>query len=98
MPRLELPIPADHPALPGHFPGRPVVPGVVLLDQAQRLIEAHCGQGCSGLAMAKFSSPATPADVLTLDFTPTDEAVRFEIHAGERLVASGRFRLSRPAA
>ena len=23
---------ADHPALPGHFPGRPIVPGVLLLD------------------------------------------------------------------
>jgi 3-hydroxymyristoyl/3-hydroxydecanoyl-(acyl carrier protein) dehydratase len=25
-------IPAEHPALPGHFPGRPVVPGALLLD------------------------------------------------------------------
>ncbi|MEN3110534.1 hypothetical protein ACFONG_09560 [Uliginosibacterium paludis] len=98
MPRLELPIAANHPALAGHFPGRPVVPGVLLLDQAQLLIEAHCGQPCCGLAMAKFSSPATPADALTLDFTPTDETVRFEIRAGERLVASGRFRLGRIAA
>ncbi|MBS1142561.1 MAG: hypothetical protein H6R13_4014, partial [Proteobacteria bacterium] len=26
--------PSDHPALTGHFPGRPIMPGVVLLDQA----------------------------------------------------------------
>ena len=24
---------ADHPSLPGHFPGAPLVPGVVILDE-----------------------------------------------------------------
>jgi len=94
MPTLELPIAADHPALAGHFPGRPIVPGVVLLDQAQRHIEAHCGRRCTALAMAKFSSPATPEDRLTLDFTPQEVVVRFEIRSGTRLIASGRFSLA----
>ena len=26
-------IPSDHPSLPGHFPDRPIVPGVVILDE-----------------------------------------------------------------
>jgi len=26
-------ISADHPSLPGHFPDRPLVPGVVILDE-----------------------------------------------------------------
>lgn len=37
--RTALRIGADHPCLPGHFPGRPVVPGVVLLDRVAALAE-----------------------------------------------------------
>ena len=36
-------IPADHPALPGHFPGQPIVPGVVVLDRVVEVIEAGHG-------------------------------------------------------
>src|SRR3546814_5615986 len=33
----------DHPALPGHFPGRPIVPGVVIVDRVLDAIEAAQG-------------------------------------------------------
>ena len=31
---MSFTIPHDHPALPGHFPGNPLVPAVVLIDHA----------------------------------------------------------------
>lgn len=54
-------IPADHPCLPGHFPGRPVVPGVVLLDLViEAASRALLGQRVVGLPAVKFLRPVRP--------------------------------------
>ena len=51
-------IPASHPSLPGHFPGRPIVPGVVLLDEVMALAAlAHPGRRVAGLPAVKFLHP-----------------------------------------
>lgn len=98
MPVVPLPFAADHPAFPGHFPGRPIVPGVLLLDWAQTTIEAQLGHQVQALAEAKFHSPATPADALELDFEVGVSTVRFEIRSAARKIASGRFPLPPSAA
>jgi 3-hydroxymyristoyl/3-hydroxydecanoyl-(acyl carrier protein) dehydratase len=97
MPVITLPFAADHPVFAGHFPGRPIVPGVLLLDWAQAAIEAQLGQRVKALAEAKFHSPATPVDVLELDFEIGVSAVRFEIRSATRRIASGRFPLPQSA-
>ena len=91
MPDALLDIPADHPAFAGHFPGRPIVPGVVLLDQVQRMVEPATGVRLVGLSVAKFHSPAVPGDVLVVSYESGAEQVRFEVRTGERKVADGRF-------
>ncbi len=57
---FDISVPADHPALPGHFPGQPIVPGVVLLElaieAAQRALAVHVRT----IASAKFTSPLAP--------------------------------------
>ncbi len=56
-------IPDDHPSLPGHFPGRPIVPGVVLLDAAFALILAqHPGRSVTGVPSVKFTHPVRPGE------------------------------------
>jgi len=35
-----LRVESDHPALAGHFPGHPIVPGALLLDEALHAIDA----------------------------------------------------------
>ena len=94
MPVVCLPFAADHPVFAGHFPGRPIVPGVLLLDWAQAAIEAQLGRPLQSLIEAKFHSPATPVDELELDFEMGIAAIRFEIRSAARRIASGRFALT----
>ena len=89
---VTLDIPADHAAFAGHFPGRPLVPGVVLLDEMLHSIANACGvtpSSCTIFA-AKFLSAAQPGEALQLAFEPgNNERLRFTIRAPDRVVASG---------
>jgi len=82
-----------HPAFAGHFPGAPIVPGVVLLDETLRVLKAAAGEGafrCEIFA-AKFHSVVEPGENLTLEHEAgPDGSIRFVIRGPERLVASGR--------
>lgn len=55
-------IPADHPCLPGHFPGHPLVPGVVVLEQVIAAASAAQGveAGALRLPQVKFLAPLYP--------------------------------------
>lgn len=89
-----LSIPPDHAAFTGHFPGDPIVPGVLMLDESLRSIAAACGvtiTECS-IVTAKFVSPARPGEELRLEFVPVEGArVNFTIRVSDRLVARGTF-------
>lgn len=65
-------VPADHPAFAGHFPGRPIVPGVVLLDRAIRCADTLAGTPGTNwqVANAKFLSPVGPGETLSFTLTP----------------------------
>ncbi|WP_061146170.1 AMP-binding protein [Caballeronia arvi] len=89
---LTFTVPPGHPALAGHFPGRPIVPGVVLLDHALDAISVALGQRFDAcrIESAKFLSPAKPGETLDIAYeTAASGAIRFTIRAGERAVASG---------
>lgn len=64
--QAQLRIPADHPSLAGHFPGSPVVPGVVLLDHVLKAIRDHRSCRLQSIASVKFLQPVLPEDVVDL--------------------------------
>jgi acyl-CoA synthetase (AMP-forming)/AMP-acid ligase II len=67
----------DHPALAGHFPGNPLVPGVVLLDAALAHIrQSHPGR-VSSLPSVKFLAPVRPDESISLRVELGDSSARF---------------------
>lgn len=86
-------VPPDHPAFAGHFPGRPIVPGVVLLDQALLFaaqMRAEDGRAGWQVAQAKFFVPVGPGQTLrfALQTTPRG-SVAFSVTCEGVEVATG---------
>jgi 3-hydroxymyristoyl/3-hydroxydecanoyl-(acyl carrier protein) dehydratase len=82
----------DHPALPGHFPGNPIVPGVVILDEIVHLwLKAHPGVRLAGVPAAKFLSVLRPGETCQVEFDAAgEESVKFDCFSGDRRIARGR--------
>ena len=87
-----LNIPVDHPAFAGHFPGMPIVPGVVLLDEALHAISASTGIPVAAcfINSVKFLSPLKPGEavVVTHEIQGSD-SIAFEINCGTRKIVAG---------
>lgn len=87
-----LTIAPEHPALAGHFPGAPIVPGVVLLDEALRAVQASGGRAPRNwrIGSAKFVKPVRPGELLTLEHELLPNgSVAFRVLSGAEPVARG---------
>lgn len=82
----------NHPSMAGHFPGHPVVPGVVLIDEVVSLVQsARLDLALKGIRHIKFLKPLLPDRVchISVDIKSHDNAV-FICNTEEHIIARGR--------
>jgi 3-hydroxyacyl-[acyl-carrier-protein] dehydratase len=88
---------ASHPSLSGHFPGNPLVPGVVLLahviDVTEKFYEGKIQ--VIGMPAVKFLAPVHPEKEVVLSLLPVaPDSLRFECRMEESMVATGNIDLA----
>jgi len=85
---------ADHPSLPGHFPGTPIVPGVVILDEiVAALTEWRKDSHLTVIRVVKFLVPLRPEQPFTICLSASQDAdseVDFCCRVEDRVIVEGR--------
>ena len=92
-------IPADHPSLAGHFPGNPVVPGVLLLNHLLSAIEDQwqLEPGAVSWSAVKFMASLRPDEPFVMTMQTTGgQRITFTITRGVTTIASGSLRYHAP--
>jgi 3-hydroxyacyl-[acyl-carrier-protein] dehydratase len=91
-PARTLELPVDHPAFAGHFPGMPILPGALLLDEVLHAIGADLNLDLTQwqVSTAKFLEPARPGNALSIEHsTAPDGTLRFAVRIAGRAVLTG---------
>jgi len=87
----------EHPCLDGHFPGNPIVPAVVMLDEITRLIkEQNTELHFIGFGNVKFLKPvlAEQAISIILELPVIGNKIKFKLQRNGSLVAQGDIKVS----
>ena len=90
-------VPADHPSLNGHFPGAPIVPGVVILDEVvAALTEEQKGCRLVGIRVVKFLQPLKPGQPFTIclaGVVGAEKEIDFSCRVEGRVIVEGRLEI-----
>ena len=86
-------IPDNHPSLSGHFPGNPIVPGVLLLDQLIHEIAMRAACEVTHFPWVKFKAPLQPQEAAHACIRIRESKGMFSINVVEsresRLIVEG---------
>lgn len=86
---------ASHPSFAGHFPGRPIVAGVLLLEAAALALHDWRGVGVRHITDAKFLAPLLPDEHAFVELTALDHSrFRFTVRRDADTLVRGTLEAS----
>jgi 3-hydroxymyristoyl/3-hydroxydecanoyl-(acyl carrier protein) dehydratase len=93
---MPLIVSTDHPSIPGHFPGEPLVPGVVMLSVVfEELARRSPGLQVRGVRKLKFLRRLEPGTVFSVEFEEvTNGGLRFKCWHNGSVLAEGHLQLA----
>jgi 3-hydroxyacyl-[acyl-carrier-protein] dehydratase len=89
-------VPGSHPALPGHFPQTPIVPGAWLLALVEEFYRAcvSAEAAVAGVDFVRFRHPLAPDQPFRIHLTvEAEDRVRFIVEGDGAPIAEGRLAL-----
>ena len=95
---VQIAVPADGPLFEGHFPGRPILPGISeLVLIARALAPSGDAAEVATIPFARFRGLVLPSDRLDVEIVPRgDGGVRFEARRHGETVANGAMTFGAP--
>ena len=95
--RIDLNVPADHPAFAGHYPIRPILPGVVQIDWVVRLADLHLATKLAAATdfQVKFRRTISADEPISLELRldPGKGVLSFTYRLKGDIASSGRIKL-----
>lgn len=83
----------SHPALAGHFPGDPIVPGALLLARVARAAAKLADAPLAAVPVVRFHAPLRPGERFEVQLDRAAGArIEFCVRRGDTKIASGSLR------
>ena len=88
--KVEYSITVDHASLEGHFPGNPVIPGVVIMQKVFETVSQAKPSTHYKIVMTKFLQPLIPPATLSVYLTEKSEnTITFKAMVDNDVISNG---------